>query len=1214
MTESNPNPEAAEAPRRRGILGFLFKTTLGCASFALGVLIVLILLLPTLLSGTAARMASSAFSELHHGRLEIASLDLAWFSTQTVRDARVVDPAGVEVARASITLPSLWSLSSFKSGHIGTIVVDVQADLVADDAGVTNLQRALAPRHAREETNESDSKSSDSSFDVGEFARKLDLDLRVNLQRVTWSDAETRRVGAPFQIHGGVVTATAKPGQPIALHVGGNIAGDAAGVLEIDAAIHGPIDMHKPWPLGRTVAKGRVERFSTAMVDGIAGLAGDLVEVLGPHFTLRFDATAESAERGELDFTLDGARAGVALHAQLADGRITSIEKPFLVASAPFPRKIIERIAGSKLPPDAKLVLTDVGRPWTARISRLNVLLPKSGATDLAALQPALADAEIVMDVELPGSIVLESDLLRAANISAGISEIRLEARAAPGRPLVARFEAQSDVGDPGRVRVDVTMPDAFALIAGGPIPKSDVKVLIDGVSTLALGELAGQGDRIARALGPKVRVEIDASQANLEGGGVRVLVKSEQLDVDLPLTIVNGVLQAGASGRIAFTPTPEFVAAEIGAHVPSGRIFAEGALEVVVDSLTAPLLDPATHEFVGTESVLASLASQISWRLPKLAWEPDPTSVDAATLPRRASFRDGRAEMKISGAGPQALIVSGAIDAGSASEDGARLRATADLPGSLASLVEGGIPQGSFDLDLQGVSTAILEGLGGVTGMLEPTLGPRLNVRVLATGALPDDGKFDVTVGGDFGRVKLRARLEKGLVLAQGEEGIDVNLRVTPEFLTAQLGGSLPAGTRIAVAGSDVGELTLRVHDVSAPLEATDLAQRLAATRIHIEANLPAISYADAKTDLVGKPAVLSGTKLTVSMTPDTKPVLRLESSIAGTEPGTLDVHVTALDPLSALAEDGAWKKYRTSSRVRIANVPTALVDALAGQDGLLVEALGPRIALDVDAPDMAYDRGAFQVNAAGGANRVALVGRLEDGVLLVDSANGLDADLALGPIVMDRLVGRLLPMLRKASFLAFNESELTSSAKLAPFLVDSSDVRFALDGDVSKLNAVFRIDLGTLSFQGLPMLEQLGVKLDAAEVRLPAFTVPIRDGVAYYDKLPIRIAGRDVLFDGNVRLTDGEMSLATSLPLALLGKSITRELDKVREFLPADTAVPVELRGTWNKPRLAFKDGFVSDMLKKAGENAVEKAAKDGLDGLLDGLLGGKKKKKDG
>jgi hypothetical protein len=287
---------------------------------------------------------------------------------------------------------------------------------------------------------------------------------------------------------------------------------------------------------------------------------------------------------------------------------------------------------------------------------------------------------------------------------------------------------------------------------------------------------------------------------------------------------------------------------------------------------------------------------------------------------------------------------------------------------------------------------------------------------------------------------------------------------------------------------------------------------------------------------------------------------------------------------------------------------VPTAVVDALAGQDGLLVEALGPRLALDVRAPDVALDRGAFEIRAEGGQNRVALAGKLVAGALVVEGPNALDADVALGPLLMDRVVGKVMPFLQKASFLApVSEQALESSAQLAPFALTSSDLRFGLGKDVTQLDGVFHVDLGTLSFRGLPMLEQLGVQLAAAEVKLPAFTLPIRKGVAIYEKLPIRIGGSDVLFDGTVRLTDGEMTLVTSLPLSLFGKKFERELGKVRDFLPPDTAIPVKLSGTWNKPRLGFQDGF----LEKLIEQAAGQAAGKGLEGLLDGLLGGKKKK---
>jgi hypothetical protein len=228
---------------------------------------------------------------------------------------------------------------------------------------------------------------------------------------------------------------------------------------------------------------------------------------------------------------------------------------------------------------------------------------------------------------------------------------------------------------------------------------------------------------------------------------------------------------------------------------------------------------------------------------------------------------------------------------------------------------------------------------------------------------------------------------------------------------------------------------------------------------------------------------------------------------------------------------------------------------------------------------------------------------------VLVVERADGLDARVAVGPLVVDRVVGGLLPIVRKASFaLAVDRGDLAQSAALAPFVVKSDALRFDLSGDVSKLDGIVHVDLGTLSFRGLPMLDQLGLKLDAADVRLPAFSVPIEMGIATYRGLPIRLGGRDLLFDGTVRLADGEMALTTSVPLAILGKKFERELAKVREFVPADTAVPLEIRGTWKSPRVGLREGFLQGLLEKAAGKAVE----DGLDGLLDGLLGGKKKKK--
>lgn len=1210
-------PNSDETPRPRGVSRFLFRTPLGWFTCVVALLLALVLLAPTIASGMIASRGAAAFDERYQGKLVIGEASLSWFGEQSVRDVRLLDPSGGEVARVGATLPSLWSLATGGGRKLGTIVVDARADLAADDAGTTNLQRALAPRETKPR-DDAPSKDDGKGTDVAELVRELDVDLRVNLERVSWSDADTRRLGRPFEIQGGVVTVVAKPGRPVVAHVGGNVAGERPGTLEIDARIHGPIDPSARWPFGRTEAEGRIEGFSTALVDGLTRLGGDLVEVVGPTFALRFDATVESAERGAAQLVLDGTSADVALNAKLEDGAITTGGEPLLVATAPMPRGLLERVLLGKLPPDARVTFADAGKPWSIRIPRARVPLPDPSARDLAAMRPALEKAELDVEIDLPGAATIETDALRAAKITAGVSAMRAGARAAPGQPLAVTFDAALEAGAPGRVHVEATVADPFALIAGGAIPPIDLNASVEGLSTLALGEFAGQGARVASALGPVANVTIEARRANLDGGDVRVLVKSAQLDANVAARVAQGALtiDATAPAAVTWNATPEFVAAEIGPRLPAGASLAiSGPLAVSIPALSAPLRD-ASGAFAGKDALLAGTTARVDVRLPDVAWSSASASADpanpapASPAPApdvRASLRGALVTFEVAaGAPPVVKVGADVLLAGDAQAPG-RLQVDVRPSANLAALAAGGVPPAAVALELRDLDTAALERVAGQPGQLVPLLGPKLALTANVEGAMPESGTLAASVTGALGRASLAGRVADGRFTATGD-GVTATAQVTNELLRARIGPSLPAGARVELAGEGASAITVAVRDLSTPIEAADVAQRIAGTTAKLEVALPAIAYADAKTDAAGRAAVLRDAKLSASIAPGEKPALRFAAQVEDATPGELSVELTALDDVVKLSGEGAWKTFRAGARVRAANVPTALVDALAGQDGLLVEALGPRILVEVQAPDLAYDRGTIDARVESGQNVVKVAARLDAGTFVVDRTDGLDVDVALGPLLMDRVVGRLLPMLRKASFLApVAESELVASTQFAPFLLNSSDVRFALDGDVSKLNGVFAIDLGTLSFRGLPMLEELGITLDAVDVRLPAFTVPIKDGVAHYTKLPIRLGGRDVLFDGTVRLTDGEMSLATKLPLAMLGKKFDRELAKIRDFVPADTAIPIELRGTWNKPRVGFQDGF----LQKLIQDAAGKAAEGKIDDLLDGLLGGKKKK---
>ncbi len=1192
---------SAPAPKKRGPLGFLFRTTLGCIAFAFGSLVVLILLLPTMLSGFVARTAVGAFDEQYLGRLEIASVDLAWFQPQTVHGLVLRDPDGAQVARAELTAPSLWSLLTRGDGRYGTIAAEAEADFVADDAGLTNLQRALARRTPRVESEVGDP-GSQTSLDLALVIEQLDVDVRVNAKRLTWSDAQTRALGRPFELRDVVATVVAKPGQPIVAHVGGEIRGEQPGVLEVDAAVHGPIDFSQSWPLGRTEAKGRVEGFSTAMVDGLANLRGNLVEVLGPTFALRFDVSAASADAGQADVTIDGERGDLALHVRLENGELIALEKPFLVANVPYPKGILERLVRENLPADARLTLADAGKPWIVRVTRLRIPLPDPNARDMAALRPALEKAEIDVDVDLPGSAAFETDALRKAGFSAGLSAIRLTAQVKPGQPLVARLDAALDAGAPGKVTVDVKSPGFFAAMAEKRVPAIDLDANVEGLSTLALGEIAGQGERIAGALGPVAQLSLTARGASLDGGDLRVVLKSERLDADVGARIASGQLTVATPTRLTWTPSAEFLQQELAGKLPEGaQLAVDGPVTLQIAELSALIRDAKTGAFAGTDALVAGLAARGTLTLPAATF----SRASAGSPPVNFALRAGVVVFDVAaGAPPHAQLGADVV-----LDSVARLEAEVTFRESLAALMKSETkPSLTATVALRGLDTAALERLTAQAGQLAPLLGPKLQLMATVEGRLPESGTVDVAVVGSLGRTTLKGRLDAGRFVAQGQEGIDATLPVTAEFLRARIGDSLPAGTRIEVVTA--GEpIRVQVRDIVLPLEAKDLAERLSGTSLKLTASLPALAYADTKTDAAKQRVVVEKGQLEASLVPGEKPFVKLHAQVVDAKPGSVAIDVAALKPLAVLSQEGAWKTFPVSLKVRVENMPTAIVDVIAKQDGLLLEALGPTMLADVDAPDLSFDRGGFKATMSSEKQMVSVEGRLEGGNLIIEKREGLDASLALGPLVTDRILGRLLPFFHGAKLSALSE-QVGQSVAFKPFKIESDSLSVPIEGDISKLNAVLKVDLGTFSWDLPPVLNDLKFLQDVGEFRLPSFTVPIQDGVARYDRLPIQLGSKQMVVSGSVHLVDGEMQLTTELPLALLGKSFDRELAQIRQFVPLDTVIPIELRGTWNKPRIGFPDGY----LKKLLEGAAGKAAEKGLGDLLDGLLGGGKKKKDG
>ena len=114
-----------------------------------------------------------------------------------------------------------------------------------------------------------------------------------------------------------------------------------------------------------------------------------------------------------------------------------------------------------------------------------------------------------------------------------------------------------------------------------------------------------------------------------------------------------------------------------------------------------------------------------------------------------------------------------------------------------------------------------------------------------------------------------------------------------------------------------------------------------------------------------------------------------------------------------------------------------------------------------------------------------------------------------------------------------------------------------------------------------GVPQLRTVfGNAVELKPTKLPAMTVPITKGVANYKDLKLKLAGTECAFSGSFDLVDLSMKLDTGVPLKLLGKKVSKELEKVREYVSPDLVVPIEIRGAWNKPKIGIGDGFVEKL----------------------------------
>lgn len=1457
----------ASPPAKRGLAGFLFKSIPGCLLTGFVLLVALVAVLPTLAGGLVAGFVEKAVGDRVSGKLELGDVSLAWLSEQHVHDAVLLDPAGQRIARTSATLPSLWALAFSGGTKLGRVRVELDADLVADDAGVTNLERALAPREKKPNVTVSVEPPSESPLGRLDV---LELDLELVSKRITWSDADTRALGKPFELRDLALKVAARPGAPLTCTLNAAVAGDSAGTLAIDARLEGLRGSAKSggksagaseWPFGALAAKGHIENFSSALVDGLAGQRGKLKELLGATFSLRFDARDVTPERGEITAHFSSQTATrFDFAGRFENGVLRAQAGPLLDAELALPRAYLAEILVPNLPPGSKLDFGTDSVPWSVKIDAFECALPR-GAIDARKLAPVFAAAKLDAQIALASPIGFENEATQRAfgravaltgtqitlalapeaaphvrvrstlvaksaspitldvsaqdlwsALDAGTAphvdaqlalkdvpvsaldaalalepalepllgerlDVQLDARdagrdrgrvtitarsslaefgaeleladgvvrTAAGKPVLARvpvpeawlaqvlaphlpadmsltsragnFDLRIDellfplppaapsnaaptdalaflrgktsarvhlvapgaswtrAGAPGapagasdtlaleslsldvvlaaQGSVDVSAELAFGLDAHAPtratlrahaadawalasrapnvpFPALDVALDAPALPARQLDVFAGPGERISGAFGPELALHLEAREFDLARGTVALKLAGARAQCEFAGTLADHVLRASGEQTFVFTAQPDanWLARELAAFLPAETTAGLGAVRCEVRELALTLPDPASTQPFSALALVESARAQVKLTVARVDFADPHTrtaGVDVACQnlvlatalepgkPLEVSLGCAIVALERGSAAPNAGpgAARRAVAAGETSRGMFALEARLADPWFALRTPAAPLPPVDAHVTLTGLSTRTLDAFAGSDGFVSKLLGPSLDLDVRAERASLAGGDVKLAVNSQNAKLAFDGTLQDSTLVSSADGGLDLTLTLPPGWLEEQLTPKLPAGSRLALP-ADTQPLTLAVHGLRVPLAsgpapaeqpasanttetAPGVLERLAGFALNADLRVPELLYSDASTAASGGAQVaIRGLHVTSVFARDQLPFARVDAELASAPPGVIQADVRALDPLKLLAEPDGVAKFRVACDVQARGIPTALVDALAGQEGLLVEALGPRLELTLKSASLSQTEGAIVADLVSDLHRVHCEGVMEQGHFRIVKQDGLVAHVGLGPIVNQKVVGKLVPML----------VNLKKPDGSAPALIALSAFDFPLDGNLRGLDADVRIDLGEVTYALLPGLETyFGNAVDLKPTKLRALDVPIRKGVASYKDLSIPISGHNVSFSGSFDLVDLTMKFDTSLPLKLLGKKANAELERVREYVDPELAVPIEIRGTYRSPRVGFGDGFLKKVL--------EDAAKGGLGDLLDGLLKKKKKK---
>ncbi len=941
------NAKQAVNTRRRG------RRLLWGIGIALGVLLLIVLLIPTLLStGPATRYISSVVSDAIPGSVEMGDLSLGWFGGQRVARLQLNDPEGKPVGVVDeIDMPdaSLWRLLRGDLNLGAVTIVNDYIDIVEYSDRTTNLSRALGL-----EPVEDDDEAAPSRTPEERQEQRADLRMRLSISggRITYTphDGDPVEVtdfaldlNAPSieAIDGELRATVTQAGQKGQLQATGQVRNlfDASGAptprqatMRIDADLTDvPV-----LPLDRLLnLRGRLVAVTGTMESGQVRISGPLLNPDIMQMVARGD-------RFTMDVDLRGTEASVrAERDSVVRFTVTPDAWPVLVED------------------HATLAESKLLQPFDVTVVLQNLELPREmGQIDLPegsmAAEVTVTDVVIATGNERIGTLAL-----RGANMTVRSAAIGESINA------VVHAIAEQD-GNQGQVELVANLNNL--LLADQSFNADGYSATVDGnISDLpmaVLDELAAMQGSLVAMLGPKLQATMRAElRPVVDGEGVagpiELTARADNLSLRFVGTQQPEQFTLSEPAELAMTLQPG-VLDELKRAFPAVadalmelNVTEPGRVAVRLTHLRVPWHEGADDSFdVGTVEAAATATVENlrltgDSRLDGLEVSTLELQVPQTRLGEPIRF-ESQGQWRVNGV-PSTLQLAGTV--------------TGALEGAMQLALEGTV---------EGLPVALIDGFADQGGQLITLLGDRIaTTRFEVTSDGPERYAFTAGVmSSQFNANVSGAYASTGLSLAEGSqaqftlspeafaalqqtdgeggdatneqtvqlrEPLTLNLAVQQLQLAWREGDEEgdagaaraidPANTHIALRLSSAGaafttgtfDETFELRNINVALAAADLREALT---INANADL-------GMTQVVGDAG-------------DQRP-----DAVAEAQP--MRGRLTSQTTLSDLIDDAgqmrplAQVSYETQTQIR--SLPTAMVDVLLQQDGLLPVVLGSQL-----------------------------------------------------------------------------------------------------------------------------------------------------------------------------------------------------------------------------------------------------------------------------